>query len=886
MELRAAARSAVGPLVIGGAVWCALGTVAIAGPDAAPTRLAVAAPAYWFPLAVAAAALVGPWRRHPMLASPSLLATVPWWPVPLPAVALMWAGPMAWTAIGLAVVAAFVRLREDSSQTGTADRPIATAAAAGAVTLIALVLTAWSFSHSTRLPGGDEPNYLIITQSLLYDGDLKIANNHAARQYASYYALDLAPDFRVRGRNGEVYSIHAPGTSAVVLPGFALAGYRGAQATMVILAAVASGLMWYAAWVATSDRRAAWFAWLAVAATPTFLIQGVTIFPDGIGMFIVAAAVLALTRAGSGRAFSLGGILTLSVLLALLPWLHTRFAVLAAGLGGLAAWLIISNDTRDRTERYRNLGVFLLVPIVSAVAWFGFFQVIYGTPDPTVPYGDDESRNTSLAFVPGGVVGLLFDAQFGLLAYSPILAAALVGLVVAGRGRVAGVTRGAAVVGLAYLAASATYWMWWAGVPAPPARFAAAALPVLAVPLALAWRASGQALRAMWSVLLAVSVAAAALVASVRAGDIAWNDRGVRAAWLDWLGAIADLSRGWPSFFWRLDTERLASELHFAGHAALWVVVFGGSAMLVLRSRRRAAPDRPHVLAAVWWFVCALMIAVQGGWWLNGTRGLNAAESQLAVMNEVAAGRRVVTIAPWRIARDAHVTGQLRIRATRADEVGEPGARWLPLLELPPGQYALTISQRRPRGGRLDLRVGRSLEPAWRLPVAAVASTTLPLWLPAGARALRFEPDANLAAAGDMIELTPLRIDRAPFGYATASTHYGDATVFFHGPSVFAEPDGFWVRGGQTSAFTVVKPGAQAVTFSLENGASANDVTMEWGTRRERLPLASSASRTVAVDTSADGAALIRVTSPSGFRPSDAGTSDDRRYLGVRVRLE
>ena len=43
------------------------------------------------------------------------------------------------------------------------------------------------------MPGGDEPHYLVITQSLLYDGDLKIENNHQRGDYRAYYGGDLPP---------------------------------------------------------------------------------------------------------------------------------------------------------------------------------------------------------------------------------------------------------------------------------------------------------------------------------------------------------------------------------------------------------------------------------------------------------------------------------------------------------------------------------------------------------------------------------------------------------------------------------------------------------------------------------------------------------------------
>ncbi len=103
--------------------------------------------------------------------------------------------------------------------------------------------------------------------------------------------------------------------------------------------------------------------------------------------------------------------------------------MLAAGLGVLAGVDDPHRAPAGRLgDRCRRLLAFSIVPVVSAAAWFGFFQIVYGTPNPIFPYGED--RGTRLAYVPGGLLGLFFDAQFGLLAYSPVLAAGLIGLFV------------------------------------------------------------------------------------------------------------------------------------------------------------------------------------------------------------------------------------------------------------------------------------------------------------------------------------------------------------------------------------------------------------------------------------------------------------------------
>ena len=86
--------------------------------------------------------------------------------------------------------------------------------------------------------GGDEPHYLVITQSLLADRDLKIENNHRQRDYRAFYGGDIRPDFIQRGIDGEIYSIHAPGLPVILLPAYAVGGVRGAIAMLCVLAAL------------------------------------------------------------------------------------------------------------------------------------------------------------------------------------------------------------------------------------------------------------------------------------------------------------------------------------------------------------------------------------------------------------------------------------------------------------------------------------------------------------------------------------------------------------------------------------------------------------------------------------------------------------------------
>jgi hypothetical protein len=139
---------------------------------------------------------------------------------------------------------------------------------AAAIAACAYLAGAWQVFP--RLPSGDEPHYLVITQSLLADHDIKIENNHSQGDYHAYYAGPLKPDYLRRGLNGEIYSIHAPGLPALIAPVFALAGHPGVMTALALVSGGATALAWLAAWRITHSAAASWFGWATVALSVRF----------------------------------------------------------------------------------------------------------------------------------------------------------------------------------------------------------------------------------------------------------------------------------------------------------------------------------------------------------------------------------------------------------------------------------------------------------------------------------------------------------------------------------------------------------------------------------------------------------------------------------------
>jgi hypothetical protein len=109
----------------------------------------------------------------------------------------------------------------------------------------------------------DEPYYLVVTHSLLHDGDADLANNLAARDYLPFYWGPLPRDRRaIRVTpDGQMYArLYQGFQSVLLLPGYALAGRSGAVATTNALAAAALVLMFRLALASGTRLRSAFLA--------------------------------------------------------------------------------------------------------------------------------------------------------------------------------------------------------------------------------------------------------------------------------------------------------------------------------------------------------------------------------------------------------------------------------------------------------------------------------------------------------------------------------------------------------------------------------------------------------------------------------------------------
>jgi hypothetical protein len=422
---------------------------------------------------------------------------------------VIFAGPFRWILVGAVALALF---RSLTPSIVIEPRPIVLVAAAF---VVYAALGTWV--TNVQGVGGDEPHYLMITESLLRDGDLRIENNHNDRDYASFFPLPLSPHFVQRGVNRVIYSIHSPGLPALLLPAYAAGGRLGANLFIALLASL-TGLAIFLVARAVSTPAIALTTWLGICFTTPFLMHGWLLYPEMAAACVMAWALWWTWQPPSSSAAAW---MARGAAVACLPWLHVKFVVLV-----IACAIVFGGRLLRRPAL---LAAFALPIAVSVGGWLLSFYVMYGVVDPTIPYGGATALRAQLAWtnIPRGTLGLLVDQEFGLLLYSPIYLIGLAGLLPLLRRRDRWL--GVALAGLAVaalVAATTRYYMWWGGWSVP-ARFLVPALPLLApfVAAGIARLATGTSGRVVTAVMLSGSLVAACLLIAQPGRLLQYNDR-------------------------------------------------------------------------------------------------------------------------------------------------------------------------------------------------------------------------------------------------------------------------------------------------------------------------------------------------------------------------
>ena len=879
----------------GVSAWVSFGTQAITN-DANLTRIAALPPTWLLPILVLVAA-VGAWAARLSLARAwplalSALLWLPYLPGPVPAAFLIWQGPseaLVWLLVGAGVLGGSPLAWWPSFRRAALD-PRRAHWLAGAV-VVAGALAGFTAVRGI-LPNGDEPHYLTVTQSLLLDHDLQIENNHARGDYLSYFAGRLRPDYLQRGQNGEIYSVRGPGLSVLLLPAFAVAGYAGAVAVVIATVALAAALTWHVAWLISASVAGAWVGWAAVFLTTPFFFHEFAIYPDAPAALLVMLPIWLLVCLDLGRKVSSSSLWAVGAAMAALPWLHSRFALIAGALG-----LILLLRLARGGGVARTLVPLFTVPVMAAAAWFGYFWIIWGTLSPAAPYG--EQTNSALGNVGRGAIGLLIDQQFGLIATAPIYAVAAAGLVwMAGRHR--RLIAELLLVLVPYLLTASSYAMWWGGNSAP-ARFLVALMPIAALPIAWWWsrligdRETGESRSQGWRALtlfvLLISIAMVLPRAWVDGGRLLYNNRTGIDLVLDWMSRSVDLPLAFPSVHRGSATGAISDALVWLAAGFLMAAV----AYLLTRWPRQS-------VGATWTIVSlsGAVVAMLGCtvvWAKHGVAAVTADRSSVAALAAYSPSLQttVLQLRPFRFLDAEAFVGRIEFGTTDRQAAAANDPARLRVAGLPAGDYALLSGSDRAATGEISAVVGRNDAPIdrWQMEGHPAGVTGVVLHLPVAVASATLRADHAAPATFPNLRLRALAV-RPPANAdgrrAVRAARYGRARVFFFDEQAYLEPTGFWTRAGGAATVVVdldetARP--EGVQLFLRAGAVATSIEASaaaW-TRSWNLQAGQEAVVTLPpVDNTSSLALTLR--SGAGFRPFAVDpASDDVRHLAVWVEI-
>ncbi len=414
---------------------------------------------------------------------------------------------------------------------------------------------------------GDEPYYLLITESLVRDHDLDLENQYRDLAHSAVGRTDLVPQLGDPvGPRGQRYSRHEPFLPLLMIPGYIVGRLPGAIATIALFAALLARStirLFEDEGIDDATTRA---LFPLVAFGPPIVFYAARIWPEVPAAFCFVEAVRGVRQRRSRR--------WIPALFALVL-LKLRFLLIAIVLLARFVW-----DRRSRLSARAELSAphyvlaaLLIVLVPPLIVWFvsgsvmnvhSWRELIPGTPV-------DMLR---------GFFGLLLDGAAGILFQAPIYAFGIIAIA-RWRSMPAAFRLGMSCTALYLLCLVPR--MEWHGGWSPPLRYIVVFMPLLALGAAALWN----------------RIAAGPIVAAT-AWTIALVAHGMAYPWRLFHIANGENVVGETlSTIWHSDFSRLFPSFLRPNVAAIVASILAVIALIIFRSGRSVNPTVLAIIIAV-----------------------------------------------------------------------------------------------------------------------------------------------------------------------------------------------------------------------------------------------------------------------------------------------
>jgi hypothetical protein len=293
---------------------------------------------------------------------------------------------------------------------------------------------------------GDEPHYLLISHSLLRDGDFDLANNYEDRDYAGFMMFEgkTAAHVVPGAKPGSRYSFHSPGVALLMLPFYALSVLIKGRALIFFIRlgmslwgaffAVQVYLFVRSEWEKESLALKLWF--LTSFTTPVFFYS-IHVYPEIVvaALSLAAFRILRFAPALNSKKAAVCGLFLGSFF-----WFHAlKYIALFIPLFLYGLWILMK-----RPRRRLPLVFFITITALVILTYLQFQHAHYGSYSLSTVSWAAQMTDTDQEFIRFAktllfkiplrdrwetLAGYFLDQRDGLFFYAPIFFFSLFGAV-------------------------------------------------------------------------------------------------------------------------------------------------------------------------------------------------------------------------------------------------------------------------------------------------------------------------------------------------------------------------------------------------------------------------------------------------------------------------
>lgn len=366
-----------------------------------------------------------------------------------------------------------------------------TSLSTGLFVFAALLYVLLSHFFLSFFPSGDEPHFLIISQTLVKYHSLSVGLDYTNGDYRDFYPLHIDPH-TVYNMAGQLLPLHSIGGPLLWLLPFWLLGRLGAVLFTTCLSIfIIVNIYKLLLAMGFNDKIAFQVCLAYTIATPFFTYSHLN-FIEPIGAFVCIYLVRVLFE----QKLTPGRMLFCGLLLGILPWVHIRFALLEMVLFFSLLYQLYQQYGLRSFKPYLAY-LFPVVALFVGLELYNYF--VWGSLNPAANQIADGSTAFEVLPFKGIFLGLLFDQEYGLLFVAPVFLLMLVGAALALR------QKRFLAYNLCILALSVPYiimfttFRHWSGGWNPAGRFILVLLPLYALYIAYALeRVQSRLLRRWW----------------------------------------------------------------------------------------------------------------------------------------------------------------------------------------------------------------------------------------------------------------------------------------------------------------------------------------------------------------------------------------------------